>query len=93
MTPCPVYFIINFINLPIIYLLNDINVLPFVLLCAVNRFGELIRKIWNPRNFKAHVSPHEMLQVNIAGSCTTVLVVLVSRNFMIVPVDAILLSR
>ena len=29
----------------------------------VNRFGELIRKIWNPRNFKAHVSPHEMLQV------------------------------
>ena len=30
---------------------------------TVNRFGELIRKIWNPRNFKAHVSPHEMLQV------------------------------
>jgi len=28
----------------------------------VQRFGELIRKIWNPRNFKAHVSPHEMLQ-------------------------------
>lgn len=26
------------------------------------RFGELIRKLWNPRNFKAHVSPHEMLQ-------------------------------
>lgn len=92
MTPCPVYFIINFINLPIIYLLNDINVLPFVLLYAVNRFGELIRKIWNPRNFKAHVSPHEMLQVSIASSCTTVLVVLVSRNFTIVPVDAILLS-
>lgn len=35
--------------------------------CAVNRFGELIRKIWNPRNFKAHVSPHEMLQVNITS--------------------------
>lgn len=34
------------------------------LLRTVNRFGELIRKIWNPRNFKAHVSPHEMLQVN-----------------------------
>jgi len=32
-------------------------------LTTVNRFGELIRKIWNPRNFKAHVSPHEMLQV------------------------------
>ena len=30
---------------------------------SVQRFGELIRKIWNPRNFKAHVSPHEMLQV------------------------------
>lgn len=26
------------------------------------RFGELIRKLWNPRNFKTHVSPHEMLQ-------------------------------
>ncbi|XP_071830110.1 ubiquitin carboxyl-terminal hydrolase 39-like [Apostichopus japonicus] len=26
------------------------------------RFGELNRKMWNPRNFKAHVSPHEMLQ-------------------------------
>ena len=31
----------------------------------VTRFGELIRKLWNPKNFKAHVSPHEMLQVNI----------------------------
>ena len=28
----------------------------------VKRFGELLRKLWNPRNFKAHVSPHEMLQ-------------------------------
>ena len=28
----------------------------------VIRFGELVRKLWNPRNFKAHVSPHEMLQ-------------------------------
>lgn len=26
------------------------------------RFGILIRKIWNPRAFKAHVSPHELLQ-------------------------------
>lgn len=32
---------------------------PFAL---VQRFGELMRKLWNPRNFKAHVSPHEMLQ-------------------------------
>ncbi|XP_074648034.1 ubiquitin carboxyl-terminal hydrolase 39-like [Tubulanus polymorphus] len=28
----------------------------------VQRLGELIRKLWNPKNFKAHVSPHEMLQ-------------------------------
>ena len=28
----------------------------------VVRFGELMRKLWNPRNFKVHVSPHEMLQ-------------------------------
>ncbi|EDV22247.1 U4/U6.U5 tri-snRNP-associated protein 2 [Trichoplax sp. H2] len=28
----------------------------------VQRFGELIRKIWNPSNFKTHISPHEMLQ-------------------------------
>jgi U4/U6.U5 tri-snRNP-associated protein 2 len=26
------------------------------------RFGILIRKIWNPRAFKTHVSPHEVLQ-------------------------------
>lgn len=32
------------------------------------RFGELIRKLWNPRNFKAHVSPHEMLQAIILTS-------------------------
>eukprot|EP01102_Stenamoeba_stenopodia_P000694 TRINITY_DN10643_c0_g1_i1.p1 TRINITY_DN10643_c0_g1~~TRINITY_DN10643_c0_g1_i1.p1 ORF type:complete len:500 (-),score=105.02 TRINITY_DN10643_c0_g1_i1:4-1503(-) len=28
----------------------------------VQRFGELIRKVWNPRNFKGQVSPHELLQ-------------------------------
>ena len=28
----------------------------------VQRFGELMRKLWNPKHFKAHVSPHEMLQ-------------------------------
>ena len=32
------------------------------------RFGELIRKLWNCRNFKAHVSPHEMLQAVVLGS-------------------------
>ena len=28
----------------------------------MQRLGELCRKLWNPHNFKAHVSPHEMLQ-------------------------------
>lgn len=28
----------------------------------VQRFSILLRKIWNPRAFKAHVSPHELLQ-------------------------------
>ena len=36
----------------------------------VTRFGELIRKLWNTKNFKAHVSPHEMLQVNIPLTVT-----------------------
>lgn len=27
-----------------------------------HRFSVLVRKIWNPRAFKAHVSPHELLQ-------------------------------
>lgn len=34
----------------------------------VRRFGELMRKMWNPRNFKAHVSPHEMLQAVVLWS-------------------------
>lgn len=28
----------------------------------VHRFGMLVRKMWNPRNYKAQVSPHELLQ-------------------------------
>lgn len=32
------------------------------------RFGELIRKLWNPKAFKAHVSPHEMLQAIVICS-------------------------
>ncbi|KII66179.1 U4/U6.U5 tri-snRNP-associated protein 2 [Thelohanellus kitauei] len=42
---------------------TDLNVLPGDLafsLCL--RFGELARKVWNPGNFKNHVSPHEMVQ-------------------------------
>lgn len=34
----------------------------------VQRYGELMRKLWNPRNFKAHVSPHEMLQAVVLWS-------------------------
>ncbi|XP_065079967.1 ubiquitin carboxyl-terminal hydrolase 39 isoform X2 [Ochlerotatus camptorhynchus] len=34
----------------------------------VQRFGELLRKFWNPRNFKSHVSPHEMLQAVVLWS-------------------------
>uniref|UniRef100_A0A1I8G0W6 ubiquitinyl hydrolase 1 n=1 Tax=Macrostomum lignano TaxID=282301 RepID=A0A1I8G0W6_9PLAT len=34
----------------------------------VRRFGELLRKLWNPRNFKAHVSPHEFLQAVVLCS-------------------------
>ena len=32
------------------------------------RFGELLRKLWNPRIFKAHVSPHEFLQAVVLCS-------------------------
>eukprot|EP01117_Protostelium_nocturnum_P008417 TRINITY_DN3008_c0_g1_i1.p1 TRINITY_DN3008_c0_g1~~TRINITY_DN3008_c0_g1_i1.p1 ORF type:complete len:557 (+),score=203.13 TRINITY_DN3008_c0_g1_i1:108-1673(+) len=28
----------------------------------VLRFGELVRKLYNPKNFKAHVDPHELIQ-------------------------------
>eukprot|EP00879_Flechtneria_rotunda_P014794 GHRR01015458.1.p1 GENE.GHRR01015458.1~~GHRR01015458.1.p1 ORF type:complete len:604 (+),score=171.22 GHRR01015458.1:206-2017(+) len=34
----------------------------------VNRFGELIRKLWNKRNFKGQVSPHEFIQAVMAAS-------------------------
>ncbi|CAD5118010.1 DgyrCDS6750 [Dimorphilus gyrociliatus] len=55
-----------------------------ILFFIVQRFGELIRKLWNPRNFKAHVSPHEMLQaivlcskkkfqITVQGDCIEVL--------------------
>jgi len=37
----------------------------------VTRFGELVRKLWNPRNFKSHVSPHEMLQAVVSCSKKT----------------------
>jgi len=34
----------------------------------VSRFGELMRKMWNPANFKGQVSPHEFMQAVIIAS-------------------------
>lgn len=34
----------------------------------VGRFGEVMRKIWNTRNFKGQVSPHEFMQAVILAS-------------------------
>jgi U4/U6.U5 tri-snRNP-associated protein 2 len=39
-----------------------------IMFSLLKRFGELTRKLWNPRNFKAHVSPHEMLQAVVKCS-------------------------
>ena len=39
-------------------MLEDISSRPQL----AQRFSILVRKIWNPRAFKAHVSPHELLQ-------------------------------
>eukprot|EP00658_Telonema_sp_P-2_P021131 TRINITY_DN18395_c0_g1_i6.p1 TRINITY_DN18395_c0_g1~~TRINITY_DN18395_c0_g1_i6.p1 ORF type:complete len:481 (+),score=122.03 TRINITY_DN18395_c0_g1_i6:312-1754(+) len=27
-----------------------------------HRFGDFVRKVWNPKNFRGHVSPHELMQ-------------------------------
>ncbi|KAF2665936.1 cysteine proteinase [Microthyrium microscopicum] len=40
------------------FMLEDLSSRPQL----AQRFGILIRKIWNPHAFKAHVSPHELLQ-------------------------------
>ncbi|KAH7619056.1 hypothetical protein Ndes2526B_g06006 [Nannochloris sp. 'desiccata'] len=34
----------------------------------VQRCGELLRKMWNPRAFKGHVSPHEIMQAVMSVS-------------------------
>merc|ERR1712025_1353330 len=34
----------------------------------VKHTGELLKKIWNPRQFKGHVSPHEFMQAIITES-------------------------
>ncbi|XP_010765033.1 ubiquitin carboxyl-terminal hydrolase 39 [Notothenia coriiceps] len=50
-----------------------------IMFLLVQRFGELMRKLWNPRNFKAHVSPHEMLQAVVLCS---------KKNFQITKQDS-----
>lgn len=40
------------------FMLEDLSNRPQL----AQRFGILVRKVWNPRAFKAHVSPHELLQ-------------------------------
>ncbi|KAF2176697.1 cysteine proteinase [Zopfia rhizophila CBS 207.26] len=40
------------------FMLEDLSTRPQI----AQRFSTLIRKIWNPRAFKSHVSPHELLQ-------------------------------
>ena len=48
---------------------SNIKVVPGdIMINLVKRFSELTRKLWNPRNFKAHVSPHEMLQAVVKCS-------------------------
>ena len=41
---------------------ESFNILSYIHPHTVNRLGELFCKLWNPHSFKAHVSPHEMLQ-------------------------------
>lgn len=57
------------------FFLNEFNYEAYTKNCAhdhsamlLQRFGELLRKLWNPKNFKAHVSPHEMLQAVVLSS-------------------------
>jgi U4/U6.U5 tri-snRNP-associated protein 2 len=38
------------------------NACMHVLIHLANRFGLLVRKMWSPRAFKCHVSPHELVQ-------------------------------
>ena len=49
------------------------------------RFGELIRKLWNPRAFKAHVSPHEMLQAAVLCSEKKFQIIKQSEFFYVYP--------
>lgn len=35
---------------------------------TIHRFGEFVRKFWNPSNYKPHVSPHELIQAISSAS-------------------------
>uniref|UniRef100_A0A8C9VJX3 ubiquitinyl hydrolase 1 n=1 Tax=Scleropages formosus TaxID=113540 RepID=A0A8C9VJX3_SCLFO len=60
---------LNLHTLKFYYNYKDIRRPPGdIMFLLVQRFGELMRKLWNPRNFKAHVSPHEMLQAVVLCS-------------------------
>ena len=44
------------------FLLDASNYEPWCDSLVLKRLGELTRKIWNPQNYKSHVSPHEFVQ-------------------------------
>ncbi len=45
-------------NIHVVLLMN-VSLFCFL---TVQRLGDLFRKLWNSRHFRAHVSPHDMLQ-------------------------------
>eukprot|EP01104_Vermistella_antarctica_P009036 TRINITY_DN2309_c0_g3_i1.p1 TRINITY_DN2309_c0_g3~~TRINITY_DN2309_c0_g3_i1.p1 ORF type:complete len:533 (+),score=155.79 TRINITY_DN2309_c0_g3_i1:28-1626(+) len=44
------------------YFINRNNYVKYESNTLVARFGELVRKLWSTRKFRAHLSPHEILQ-------------------------------
>ena len=59
----------------------------------VQRFGELLRKLWNPKNFKAHVSPHEMLQAVVLCSKKKFQIELDKLSYGSIKTEIILLDK
>ena len=49
------------------FLLPDANY-PGCKSVLVQRFGELMRKLWNPRNFKGQVHGHSLFRMSCSGS-------------------------
>jgi U4/U6.U5 tri-snRNP-associated protein 2 len=63
---------------------SNVKVVPGdIMINLVKRFSELTRKLWNPRNFKAHVSPHEMLQAVVKCSKKKFQITQQSKNIRI----------